>query len=291
MGKLIDLTGQRFGKLTVLNKLPFRNKKTYWKCQCDCGKIKEVRGDHLRGGYIKSCGDCEKDLTNKTFGLLQVIKKGKKDYYGHQFYICKCECGNIIEVNGDHLRRGFTKSCGCLRGVHEGQKFNLVGKTFGLWTVLSLKTVKNHSYWKCKCRCGTERIIRGSSLVQGQSNSCGCEKYSKGENKISSLLKINNISFAPQYIFNNCISPKGYSLFFDFYVNNQYIIEYDGEQHFKSVEYFGGNEEYQKRIIYDEIKNQWCKENNIPLIRIPYWYLQDLTIDDLKLETSQFIVK
>jgi len=43
-------------------------------------------------------------------------------------------------------------------------------------------------------------------------------------------------------------------------------------------------------MTYDEIKNQWCKDNNIPLIRIPYWHLQDLTIDDLRPETSQFLI-
>ena len=77
---------------------------------------------------------------------------------------------------------------------------------------------------------------------------------------------------------------------FDFYINeDNYIIEYDGEQHFKDTNGFFKTtlEEIQKRDIF---KNQWCKENNIPLIRIPYTRYDDLCIEDLLLETSKYVV-
>ena len=77
---------------------------------------------------------------------------------------------------------------------------------------------------------------------------------------------------------------------FDFYVNNNYLIEYDGQQHFESVEYFGGEEQLKIQQKRDTYKNQWCKENNIPLIRIPYTKLDTLCIKDLMLETTQFRV-
>lgn len=77
---------------------------------------------------------------------------------------------------------------------------------------------------------------------------------------------------------------------FDFYINeDNYLIEYDGEQHFKDTNGFFKTtlEEIQKRDIF---KNQWCKENNIPLIRIPYTRYDDLCIEDLLLETSKYVV-
>lgn len=77
---------------------------------------------------------------------------------------------------------------------------------------------------------------------------------------------------------------------FDFYVNNSYLIEYDGKQHFMPVNRFGGDEQFIIQQQRDEYKNQWRKDNNIPLIRIPYTKLDTLCIEDLMLETTQFRV-
>ena len=58
MGKLIDLTGQKFNKLTVLQR-DFNNKdkkRAYWICRCDCGNIISTRGESLRTGHTTSCG-------------------------------------------------------------------------------------------------------------------------------------------------------------------------------------------------------------------------------------------
>lgn len=78
---------------------------------------------------------------------------------------------------------------------------------------------------------------------------------------------------------------------FDFYVNNKYLIEYDGEQHFVQREKGWNDPEKLKATQErDNFKNNWCKENNISLIRIPYTHLKDLKIGDLLLETSKFIV-
>lgn len=82
-----------------------------------------------------------------------------------------------------------------------------------------------------------------------------------------------------------------YHAYFDFYIENKYLIEYDGEQHFNyKNEGWNIQENFNKTKERDLIKNQWCKQNNIPLIRIPYWKLDTLKLDDLILETSQYIV-
>jgi len=98
---------------------------------------------------------------------------------------------------------------------------------------------------------------------------------STGERAVSEFLTANNIAYIPQATFNECrrINP----LRFDFYIPScNTIIEYDGEQHFYPVFPFDGTEEdriccFNECKIRDEIKNKYCIENDIRLIRIPYW--------------------
>lgn len=100
------------------------------------------------------------------------------------------------------------------------------------------------------------------------------------------------IVFEQQKTFNNCrFEESNYLARFDFYVDNKYIIEYDGEQHYWRTKH-GWNtiETFQDTQKRDAFKNNWCKENNIPLIRIPYTHLKELKIEDLMLETSKFSV-
>ena len=103
---------------------------------------------------------------------------------------------------------------------------------------------------------------------------CGC-KYcknlqSKGVLKIYNFLKKNNIKFSMEYKFPDCRNIL--ELPFDFYLTDYNIaIEYDGEQHFKSIEFFGGDESFKKQKANDNIKNIYCFDNNIIIIRIPYF--------------------
>lgn len=64
MPKALDLTGQKFGKLTAISKLPSKNRKTYWLCKCDCGNETEVQTSHLRNGNTQSCGKCNRSKYN-----------------------------------------------------------------------------------------------------------------------------------------------------------------------------------------------------------------------------------
>ena len=108
-------------------------------------------------------------------------------------------------------------------------------------------------------------------LVSGHTQSCGCLK-SKGEQLIIQILIDLNINFITQKTFYDCLNPENtINLKFDFYLPDyNCCIEYDGEQHFKSIKHFGGEEKFQRQQQLDNIKNQYCKNNNIKLIRIPY---------------------
>lgn len=117
-------------------------------------------------------------------------------------------------------------------------------------------------------------------------------KISVGENIIRQLLIKNNINFTREATFGTCLFPNtNYPAKFDFFIEGKYLLEFDGEQHFFASERFWNTiEQVQKTQEHDIYKNQWCKENNIPLIRIPYTKLNTLTIEDLILETTQFRV-
>ena len=94
----------------------------------------------------------------------------------------------------------------------------------------------------------------------------------------------NNIIFDTQYWFNDCINPQtNCKLLFDFYLPSyQCLIEYDGEQHFKYTNQGWNNKDHFEQVQYrDEIKNQYCKEKGIKLIRIPYWDYDKIDIEYL----------
>ena len=290
-----DLTGQRFGKLVAI-KPSGRKRRGYieWECKCDCGNITYVASGDLKAGVVTSCG-CKNaiiDITGQKFGKLTVLRLlDEKGPAGQAMWECQCECGKIIKARGTSLRYGEITSCGS--HACNGLEKDMVGLTFGKLTVISKSNFKNsysnHTYWNCKCECGNTCIVSGHNLRNGTTKSCGCLN-SSGEMKIGQLLNENNISFEKQKIFDNCYLKDGGRLRFDFYINKSYLIEYDGKQHYNAVEHWGGEEQLKIQQQRDEYKNQWCKENNIPLIRIPYWYYNNLCLEDLLLETTQFRV-
>ena len=168
-------------------------------------------------------------------------------------------------------------------------EINLIGQVFGKWTVINKsekRSCNGEIYWHCKCDCGREKDVLSQSLRNGRSLSCGNHNnISKGNVKISELLDEAGIDYEIEKKFSSCKDER--YLPFDFYVNNKYLIEYDGEQHFNKDSIF--NYEYTHK--HDIIKSQWCKSNKIPLIRIPYTHYNELCLKDLLLETSSFIEK
>lgn len=180
MGKFIDLTGQRFGRLIVIERVKSKNPNARWLCKCDCGNHKEVDAHALKSGNIKSCGCLAvNDLTGKRFGRLVVIKdsgerrKFKNRSGGSIIWECLCDCGNTTLVRSDVLVSGGTKSCGCINTERE----NLTDKHFGRLTVLGLSKEKSNDvedFWECLCECGNVVNIRTRVLKAGQAISCGC---------------------------------------------------------------------------------------------------------------------
>ena len=123
-------------------------------------------------------------------------------------------------------------------------------------------------------------------------NGHGCQKCknSKGENIVKNFLIDNNIKYIPQYTIKECRNIN--VLRFDFVIckdDDLVICEYDGKQHFHLENCFS-EEEFKNCQIRDNIKNKFCKDNNIKLIRIPYWEFDNIE-DILKEELKDLIKK
>ena len=323
MPRKIDLTNQHFGEWTVIREASKEEKQSrpgaYWLCKCSCGTEKIVNGQTLRKGESRSCGcktgdiiahknnERAENLSGRVFGRLTVIQR---DYdkeksmvtRGSTYWKCKCNCGNETTVSRNSLLNGTTISCGCYRKEKSAQHLAYLasnnyidetGNRYGKLVVLKkANKISNYgTYWVCQCNCGNVKIILGSSLRTGNTTSCGCIGNSKGEYLIKNILENNNILYIKEYP----IKIDNKILRYDFAIldnnnNIQYLIEYDDKQHFEATSFFGGNSQLLTTQINDNIKNQWCKTNNIPLIRIPYTHLHNLCIEDLILETSKFII-
>lgn len=118
---LEDLSGQRFGRLTV-TKFAYKKKGNYyWECICDCGNVKVVQVSNLKSGSTVSCGCYLRDITSERtradisgerFGKLTAIRPlDKKDKWGELLWELKCDCGNTTTANVNALRKGDKIQC------------------------------------------------------------------------------------------------------------------------------------------------------------------------------------
>ena len=138
MPNLIDLSGMRFGKWTVISKALRKTGHTMWHCRCDCGTERDVSGVALKSGRTVSCG-CIKspDLTGKRFGRLTVLFKAGQHYSGAYLWRCRCDCGNETTVYAHFLKSGHTQSCGCLAREESSARNRTHGQTesrlYSIW--------------------------------------------------------------------------------------------------------------------------------------------------------------
>ena len=244
----------------------------------------------------------KKDLTGQTFGRLFVIGQDMEKYAEkHEvFWKCRCICGNFKSVRTYDLTHGKTLSCGCLRNerIREAVGNKLEGKKFGKLTVLEqVESIREDSgmlrtAWKCQCDCGNIVIVKTLNLNSGDTTSCGCS-HSKGETKIEKILRENNVKYSQQYVFSELVSLNGGKLKFDFAVFNddnslRYLIEFNGVQHYKPIDFFGGEKQLEIQKQNDQLKISYCKQNKIPLVIISYQEIKDINFDYIERQAKQY---
>lgn len=175
MGKFIDITGQKFGRLTVIDETDQRKRgSSVWICRCECGTIKLVSSDHLRQRKITSCGigKCKTGFVNligKKFGKLTIIELTNLKSGRNFVWLCKCECGNEKKIGGEFLQKGKSKSCG--EYVCQPDFIDVTGKKFGKLIAIRIVKINKKSVWELKCECGNLCIKEYGNLNSG--SSCG----------------------------------------------------------------------------------------------------------------------
>ena len=283
----INLLNQTFGKLLVIEETSKRkNKSVVWKCKCECNNIEEFSTKELRSDGIIQCHQCgntrepkiklTEDIIGKKFNHLTVLEKTCKKQGDKILYKCECDCipKNIVYANRTDLMSGHIKSCGCIK-----RKFQIGDKINNRELLELVPSNGGRTRYKCKCLL-CNNIYEATTQTLQKTISCGCQK-SIGEFNIIQILNKNNIPFIKEYCVNNYR--------FDFAIlnnNNEVIrlIEFDGEQHYEeNIKNSGWNtyEKYEYTLKNDLIKNQIAKELNIPLVRIPYWERDNMTLEML----------
>ena len=281
-----DLTGLVCGQLTVLRRAtdyvsPKGAVYVQWECECSCGKHCIKRGTALTSGKAKSCGCARssslkdknvKDLTGQRFGRWTVIERAGSNSSRAAMWKCQCDCGTVAVVNGASLRRGDSTSCGCLKIEHLEKNRDLIGCKFGMLTVVERRPDvymynRRNKMWHCECDCGNSCDVREPDLLNGSVQSCGCVAISLNEIYFQRLLDEKGIQYDSQVEFDDLIGMGGRKLRYDFrvYLHQPILVELQGKQHYKAVEYFGGDDVLAQQVIHDEMKKTYAEEHQIPL--------------------------
>ena len=313
--RLIDLTGQKFGRLSVISRAndyisPTGIATPMWKCKCDCGNTVFVHGNSLRYGRTLSCGCYVKErtseasldvLTGRTFGKLTVLKRAKDRVSPsgtHSvMWRCRCECGKITEVSANALKDGRQITCGC---SHKKPIQWLDGTTFESEADMCKSLGVDYNIVSRRLRDGwtLEESVKAP------------KNLSLGEYRISSILDdlkiehIDNVSIKTLLVKRLGYSEKQYEAFLDSYIakmNNENLffskrriaqfrfdfslirskelfafIECDGQQHFQFIYvFFESLGEFLDRHVSDRTKTILSECNGIPLLRIRYDQLDE----------------
>ena len=271
MGGFIDLTGEKFGRLTVINESDKRDKSgnVYWNCKCDCGKMVSVQGRFLRSGHTKSCG-CHKkeswndyisktfkDMTGERYGNLTVVERGEdyidKNNHHTTTWICRCDCGETTKTTRTMLISGRIKSCGC-----KSPRFE---KTHG-----GSRTRLYRIFQSIKARCYYTKHQqyhnyggRGIKICDEWLNDFNKFRDWAMDNGYSEELTIDRIDVNGDYEPDNCrwATHKQQS-------NNRrdnHIIEFNGESH--TVTEWADITGINEATMFNRIKAGWSIEDVI----------------------------
>lgn len=277
------------------------NNKTKILCRHNkCGYEWKVYPNNI----LKGCG-CLECSGVKKYTYLEVkafvekesssgCKLLSKSYANNEsLMLFKCSCGEVFQTTFSRFKNMNVRRCNKC-----GIKLNAESRTFKYEDIKNYIEVESGSGCKLlsdtytkstdklliQCKCGAKFNVSFDKFKsRGQQRCKKCaSSMSKGEERTCIYLESKNIDYETQYIFDNLLGVNDGLLRFDFYLPNyDLLIEYDGEQHYRPVN-FGGIPDEEAELNYkitqqnDNIKNQYCKDNNIPLLRIPYWEFDNI---------------
>lgn len=284
MKKLINLYGNEYQPID-----PYINSSTKVKMKHNvCGFEYEVLSGNILKG--RKCPKCSKRVKTKdtnyfkqeVYELVQdeYIIKGEYVNSRTKVLFKHNTCGYEYLNTPNDFQQG-TRCPKCARNIQKtNEEFLQEIKSLvdDEYTILSEYTNTN-THVKIKHNtCGHIYDVTPSNFLRGRR--CSKCKISKGEKSIADFLCANNINYKSQFFFKDLKSDSNVYLRFDFAVFEngkiKFLIEYDGEFHYQVKESFGGLEALLKQQKHDAMKDQYCKNNNYKLIRIPYWEYKNI---------------
>ena len=182
-----------------------------------------------------------------------------------------CSCGDTAKISYHGFKQSPNcRNCGIEKCASASRlSYEFVKNEFETngCKLISTEYHNNSELLDYICECGNSSKIAYRYFQQGQR--CGCLRVkSKGEVAIKNILEKLNLQCITQHKYSDCKNKK--ILLFDFFVNNKFIVEFDGKQHFQQVSIFGGIDAFTEQKKCDRIKNIYCIKNNIPILRISY---------------------
>lgn len=259
------------------------------------GEFEQTPKNHLKGSGCKECGKI-KCINSRKITTEEFVIKSKNihsDKYDYSNTIIdgvrskvKINCPIHGEFNQEahkHLNGHGCKKCTIIdnprfiKMSHEeflSKSQEVHGDTYNYDN-----SIYNGSKEIVEIICKKHGIFQQYAGVHMAGHGCPSCSQSKGEKEISKTLNSLSINFVEQKKFNECLNKKtGRVLKFDFYLPDlNLLIEYDGEQHFKPIEFFGGQDELVKRQALDKIKNRYAIDNGFKLLRIPYYEKENIS--------------
>lgn len=242
------------------------------------GEFEQIPYDHLRGYGCRFCAnDKNKDncryTTNHFIEQARLVHGDKYDYSKVQYINSKTKVIIIDEFGLEHKQISQDHLTGNKLTIENALNKNE-------YFIAKSKQVHGNKYNYSKVNYinnRTKLIIicpehgEFTQVSYSHMGNIGCPtcRNSKGEKIINKILVENNIMFIPQHTFSECKDKN--KLPFDFYLPDlNTCIEFNGEQHYKVVEYFGGLNKLTEQRKHDKIKKDYCKNNNIALLVIKY---------------------
>lgn len=284
----------------LLTKEYIRNDKNL-EIRCACGNKFETTYANFVYNSKRQCDSCGINIKRKEFAFTysevkKFIEISIKDWKQLKLlsntYINCCTKLNIEDIDGYKYSLAFDTIQVDYKYNRDFNKFNSNNiytiDNIRLWLklnninyqLLSDNYISATSYLKWECPKGHIFNMTWNNFQNGKR--CGECQNSKGEIKIENYLKHSNIYFLKEYKINECRNirslPFDFAIFYDKEKKNlKVLIEYDGMQHFIKTGWDGHNNDKLLRTQKtDNIRNIYCKEHNIPLIRIPYWEFDNI---------------
>ncbi|MFW6029882.1 MAG: hypothetical protein ACOCRO_06465 [Halanaerobiales bacterium] len=267
-----------------------------------CNTTYSARADHLLDGS-SGCSTCMGDivreklaigidelkkrvdeLTSGEYSVLSDTYKNNKTPVKFKHNLKTCEY--VFEMAPSHFINQGCRCIECAKEIRASKRrhsYSFVQQSFkdrGLQ--LLAKHYKNENQLlKYKCSCGNIAEMCFDALLHGGQSNCAKCSSSRGESRLIQVLEDRKVEYKHQLYIDDCKNVNPLPFDIAIFKEDELIclIEYDGIQHFESQEHWGGKNQLQYVKKNDKIKDKYCKNNNIPLLRVPYWDFSN--IDDI----------